>query len=171
MPKLPSIQLYPGDWLRDEVAGCSLAAQGLWLRMMFIAHDSERYGYLSLNGGAMPDDFIARRCALPSVTDYVTLLAELDRASVPSRTPEGIIYSRRMVRDAKARASNSLRQKRFRNKRSNGVSNASVTAMSHRSSSSSSSSISLLAKKKSATAETRDRDVAALTEFAKNGAQ
>ena len=41
MAKLPYIQLYPGDWLRDSVAGCSLAAQGLWLRMMFVMHDSE----------------------------------------------------------------------------------------------------------------------------------
>jgi hypothetical protein len=142
MPKLPAIQFYPGDWLRDEVAGCSLGAQGLWLRMMFIAHDSERYGYLSLNGNAMPDDFVARRCG-SSVTDYVTLLAELDRAGVPSRTPEGIIYSRRMVRDAKARTANALRQKKFRKVHSNGASNGSVTAVSHRSSSSSSSSSSL----------------------------
>ncbi len=54
------------------------------------------------------------------------------------RTPEDIIYSRRMVRDAKARIANSRRQQRFRRKNSNGD----VTAMSQPSSSSSSSSAS-----------------------------
>jgi hypothetical protein len=135
--KLPAIQFYPGDWLRDDIAGCSLAAQGLWLRMMFIAHDSERYGYLCLNGKAMATDFIARRCG-SSRDEYVTLLAELDSAGVPSRTPDDIIYSRRMVRDAKARAANCRRQHRFRMKNCN----ADVTPMSQHSSSSSSSSAS-----------------------------
>jgi hypothetical protein len=40
MSKRPSFQFYPGDWLRDSVAGCSLAAQGLWLRVMILAHDT-----------------------------------------------------------------------------------------------------------------------------------
>ena len=53
--KMPAIQLYTGDWLKDPVAGCSLAAQGLWLRMMFIAHDSRRYGYLANPDGTIVD--------------------------------------------------------------------------------------------------------------------
>ncbi len=102
--KLPSFQFYPGDWLRDNVSGCSLAAQGLWLRMMILAHDGDRYGYLSMNGVALPPDFIARKCGCDSVEQYTTLLSELLIAGVPSQTPEGIIYSRRMVRDAKKRS-------------------------------------------------------------------
>lgn len=133
MASLPSIQLYPGDWLRDTVAGCSLAAQGLWLRMMFMAHDSERYGYLMQNGQPIPADSIARRCGC-TTQEYLSLLDELDRAAVPSRTPEGIIFSRRMVRDAKARAAAAERQRSSRSR------HASVTPASHRSSSSSSTS-------------------------------
>jgi hypothetical protein len=103
MPKkLPHIQLYPGDWMRDPVSACSIAAQGLWLRMMFLAHDSERYGYLVVNGLPMPDEFVARRCG-STLSEYQTLLAELFSIGVPSRTPDGIIFSRRMVRDAKRR--------------------------------------------------------------------
>jgi hypothetical protein len=98
MPKRPSFQFYPGDWVRDSVAGCSLAAQGLWLRIMNVAHDSERYGYLVQNGVAMPPEAIARRCGC-SVEQFEELLQELNRAGVPSRTADGIIYSRRMVRD------------------------------------------------------------------------
>ncbi len=100
---LPCIYIYPGDWLRDDVAGCSLAAQGLWLRMMFIMHDSDRYGYLSKNGTPIPPGNVASRCGIP-VEQYVSLLAELDAVSVPRRTPDGTIYSKRMVDDARERA-------------------------------------------------------------------
>ena len=100
--KRPSFQFYPADWIRDSVSGCSLAAQGLWLRMMILAHDSDRYGHLAMNGAAMPPEHIAHRCGCPLET-YATLLAELSDAGVTSRSPEGIIYSRRMVRDERAR--------------------------------------------------------------------
>ena len=42
----PYVPIYPGDWLQGPVAGCSLAAQGLWLRLKFIMHGCEPYGYL-----------------------------------------------------------------------------------------------------------------------------
>lgn len=101
--KRPAFQFYPGDWVRDPVAGCSLAAQGLWLRMMVVAHDSDRYGFLSQNGAPIPPDAISRRCGCESITQYEALLAELFQAGVPSRTPEGVIFSRRMVRDEELR--------------------------------------------------------------------
>lgn len=101
--KLPAITLYPGDWLRDDVSGCSLTAQGLWLRMMFLMHDSDRYGYLSMNGSVIPSESLARRCGCDSLTQYEALLSELGRAGVPGVTKEGVIFSRRMVRDAKKR--------------------------------------------------------------------
>lgn len=101
--KLPRIELYPGDWLRDSVSGCSLAAQGLWLRMMFLAHDSERYGYLEVNGSPMQPEFIARRCGANDTAQYEFLLSELSAAGVPSVSESGVLYSRRMVRDANLR--------------------------------------------------------------------
>ena len=141
--KLPALQFYPGDWLRDDIAGCSLAAQGLWLRMMFIGHDCERYGYLCQNGSPIPPESIARRCGC-TPAQYETLLAELDAAGIPSRTPEGIIFSRRMVRDATARTQHAERQRRHRDKQRD----ARVTRVSRksdaRSSPSSSSSVSTL---------------------------
>lgn len=118
MGKLPAILLYPGDWQRDDVAGCSLAAQGLWLRMMFIGHDSERYGYLEVNGSPIPPGSIARRCGC-TLAQYEALLSELERAGVPSRTPEGVIFSRRMVRDADKRVQHANRQAKYRDKTDN----------------------------------------------------
>lgn len=117
--KLPAIMFYPGDWLRDNIAGCSLEAQGLWLRMMILMHDCERYGYLAMNGAPIPSESIARRCGC-TPNQYTTLLAELTAHGVPGVSQDGTIYSRRMVRDAQKRAGNAERQSRFRNAASNG---------------------------------------------------
>lgn len=139
MAKLPAIQFYPGDWLLDSIAGCSLAAQGLWLRMMFIAHNSDRYGYLMLDGKPLSPEAIARRCGC-SLEQYLPLLAELDGASIPSRTKAGVIFSRRMVRDAEKRADNRMYQ--FTHRKSlarKGNSKTDVSPMSDVSSTSSSS--------------------------------
>jgi hypothetical protein len=108
------LMFYPSDWLSDSVAGCSLAAQGLWLRMLFVAHNSQRYGYLESEGKAIPDEQLARRCGCASVEEYRNLLAELFSAGVPARSLEGIIYSRRMVRDQQDRDSAADRQRRHR---------------------------------------------------------
>jgi len=111
--KLPFLQLYPSDWEADAVAGCSLAAQGLWLRMMFLMHRSERYGYLVENGLPIPSDAVARRCGCYPEA-YQSLLAELERAGIPSLSSDGVIFSRRMVRDAQKREKNANRMRSAR---------------------------------------------------------
>lgn len=113
MSKLPYLQFFPGDWLRDPVSGCSLEAQGLWLRMMFLMHDSERYGYLQTNGSPTPPGSIARRCGC-TPAQYDALYLELSEAGVPSVTPSGVIFSRRMVRDTEVRAQNAERVRKVR---------------------------------------------------------
>lgn len=101
--KLPYIQFYPGDWLRDAISGCSLAAQGLWLRMMIVAHDSDRYGYLEVNGSPMQAETIARRCGV-TLPEYETLLSELSNCGIPGTSDTGSLFSRRMSRDGSLRA-------------------------------------------------------------------
>src|SRR5262245_40705133 len=143
--KLPSLQFYPGDWLRDPVSGCSLAAQGLWLRLMILMHDSERYGYLSQSGSPIPREQLARRCGCCSLAEFDLLFAELESAGIPSRTQDGMVYSRRMSRDAEERRKATARKAK---ERANGLSrrsHGSVTAASqkcHTASSASSSSSS-----------------------------
>ena len=114
MAKLPAIMFYPGDWLSDEIAGCSLAAQGLWLRMMFLMHRSSRYGHLALpNGSAIPPTSVAAQCGI-SQEAYETLLLELDSVGKISRNNEGVIFSRRMVRDWQKRAADRGRKRKER---------------------------------------------------------
>lgn len=144
LAKLPSFMFYPGDWLRDPVSGCSLAAQGLWLRLMILMHDAERYGYLAINGSPIPSDQLARRCGC-SLAEFEVLFAELESAGIPRRTKDAIIYSKRMSDDAEDRAKNAERQRRHYEKthtNTNGQPNGNLTASSRKPNNPSSSSVS-----------------------------
>lgn len=45
--KRPSFQFYPKDWQSDpSLAACSLSSRGMWMELVCIMHDSDRYGYL-----------------------------------------------------------------------------------------------------------------------------
>ncbi len=94
------IKFWPQDWQRDPaLRACSLAARGLWMELLCIAHESEPYGHVTLNGRAMTEAEVASIVGRPR-REILPLIAELERAGVFSRTAEGVIYSRRLVRDA-----------------------------------------------------------------------
>lgn len=61
-------------------------------------HEGEPYGHLRLKGNDVPIPALARMVG-SQVKKVTRLLAELETAGVFSRTQEGTIYSRRMVRD------------------------------------------------------------------------
>jgi hypothetical protein len=87
------------DYERDPaLRSCSLAAQGLWMRMLCFMHEGDPYGYLTVNG-KVPDN--KRLAAMIGKTEkeITACLHELDDAGVFSRDGDGTIYSRRLVRD------------------------------------------------------------------------
>jgi DNA-binding Lrp family transcriptional regulator len=129
MARSPYFPFYPGDWLRNDVSGCSLEAQGLWLRMMIVMHDAQVYGQLILNNEPMPMSFLAKKCGI-SPRKLGVLLAELDQAGVINRKENGVIYSGRMERDERERQQNRARQKEHYDKthgKPNGEPNADLT--------------------------------------------
>lgn len=94
------------DWSNDPALRiCSLAAQGLWMRMLCIAAEADPTGYVTVNGRPLGVTDIARLAGVTE-TECESLLAELDRNGVFSRDRKGAIYSRRMVRDAKTAKKN-----------------------------------------------------------------
>lgn len=100
--KQPWMKFYPADWRADpKLRKCGLAARGLWADLMTLMHECEPYGHLTdEDGNAQDIEDLSRMIAAPIA--YVdAALAELDRRGVLSRTTRGVIYSRRMVRDAK----------------------------------------------------------------------
>jgi hypothetical protein len=138
--KRPSFQFYPADWRKDaELQSCGIAARGLWHEMMCLAHECEPYGHLAVNSRPMSHEQISRLCGV-TMKEFRVLYAELDRAGVPSKTNDGVIYSRRMDRDEKERGQWRDRQRDKRDKSPSG--HGDVTPESRPSSSSTSSSSS-----------------------------
>lgn len=101
--KRPAFQFYPADWRKDPaLSAYSLPAKGLWIEIMCIAHQSEQYGFLILNGVPMRTDQLARMVG-ESQRMVASLLEELEAAGVFSRDDRGAIFSRRMVKDERIR--------------------------------------------------------------------
>ncbi len=101
--KRPSFQFYAGDWRRDTaLQSCSLEARGLWIEMITIMHDGEPYGHLTAGGMPIHEDILAKMVGA-SVRRVNRLLIELRSRNIFGLTSDGVIYSRRMVRDEEIR--------------------------------------------------------------------
>jgi hypothetical protein len=101
--RAPWLKWYPADWRADpRLRMCSLAARGLWIEMLGFMHEAESYGYLLIAGIAPSPEEIAVLVGAPAPL-VRKALEELETRGVYSRDDDGVIYSRRMVRD-KAKA-------------------------------------------------------------------
>lgn len=96
----PAYQFYPGDEERDtDLRIVGVAAYGLWKRMLNHMHVAVPRGWLvGTNGKPIEVGDLARLVGEPPSV-VKKLLSKLEEHGVFSRTHEGIIYSRRMVRD------------------------------------------------------------------------
>lgn len=97
--KAPSYQWYPGDFKRDvAVQACSFEARGLWREMMDLMHDGEPYGHLTAGGIPIKIEELSRIIG-KKTREVRAWMDELESRKVFSRTNDGVIFSRRMVRD------------------------------------------------------------------------
>ena len=100
--KRPSFQFYPGDWQHDNALRiCSVGARGLWIEMICIMHQGEPYGYLKVNQAPILPASLARMVGA-SPKEVEGWLNELESSGVLDRD-NGVIFSRRMVKDEKTR--------------------------------------------------------------------
>jgi hypothetical protein len=99
--KKPWMKWYWADWKAGaDLRSCSLAARGLWAEMLAIMDEANPYGHLLINGKPLNSRQIANQVGGGSGEKQVKdLLAELEDAGVFSKTDQGVIYCRRMVRD------------------------------------------------------------------------
>lgn len=99
MRKRPSYQWYPGDFKRDTgLQACSFMARSVWREMLDLMHDGEPYGHLAIGGVAMSAHAVSRMIGIDLRT-FNKIVAELEQFCVYSVSTDGLIYSRRMVRD------------------------------------------------------------------------
>jgi len=96
---LPAMPFYWGDWFKcPEVRALTPAARCLWFEMLGLMWESTPRGYLVLNHKPYPKEALSR--CLGFACDLLdVLLSELEQYAVYSKTDNGIIYSRKMVRD------------------------------------------------------------------------
>jgi len=117
--KLPHIQFYTGDWLKDPaVNALTLEEQGAWVRLLCYMHESSERGYLVVNGIPVNDRILGQYlgCEEAKAKQIRSKLLEYGVASEDER---GALYSRRMARDEE------IREKRARAGRRGGKQNSS----------------------------------------------
>lgn len=103
MTARPWMKFYPSDWKGDtKLKLVSMAARGLWMEMICIMHEAERYGELTVAGVAIDAEKLARIVG-EHVSNVDGWLDELKSAGVYSVKKNGVIYSRRMERDENKR--------------------------------------------------------------------
>lgn len=103
-PKNPSASFYWNDWDNDEALRvCSLAAQGLWMRMLSIAARSPEHGVVQIGNlnCSHPDGLthIAFAVGRP-LQEIVPLIDELLSSGAASLDRKKRVFCRRMVRAA-----------------------------------------------------------------------
>jgi hypothetical protein len=102
MAKNPSSVWYWNDArLELTLRQCSMAARGFWHELLAIAAEATPYGHVVINGAA------PSTCQLAQITgqrkqDVSRWTRELEKHGVFSRTEDGTIFCRRMVREAEA---------------------------------------------------------------------
>ncbi len=102
--KRPWFKFYPTDWRGDKALRlCGAAARGLWIEMLALMHEGKPYGHLVVNGRPVTETQLASLCGIP-LDQVHTLLGELENAGVFSQAGNGVIFSRRMTRDARKAA-------------------------------------------------------------------
>ena len=98
--KLPWIKWYWQDWKNEDgLQLVSLAARGLWVTMLSVMASSRKRGFLLLGNNKMSVKDLANLTRI-SEKEALDLLVELREKDVFSETKDGIIYNRRMAREA-----------------------------------------------------------------------
>lgn len=91
-------------WQHDPgLRMCGLAARGLWADLLAIMHGCEPYGHLSVQGRSPSPKQIASMVGMTSEREVIALMKELEENGVFSRSGDGQVFCRRMVRDNTAR--------------------------------------------------------------------
>lgn len=122
--KLPYMQFYVADWMRDTRC-LSLAARGAWIDILGVLWNSTTRGKKSL-------DLEGWASELGKPIDEVdTVFGEFEKRNictfVRKRNGEILLMSRRQVKDEKVRQQTRKRVGRYRKTHGNGAGNAVVT--------------------------------------------
>lgn len=114
MGKLPAIQFYTGDWIKDpQLSMCSPSSRGIWIDMLCAMHEAGRGGQITGTG-----EQLARlcRCTSAELIETIADLRSTGAAIVSEREGVFTVINRRMKRENEERTGGAVRQARFREK-------------------------------------------------------
>ena len=95
----PWVKWYGRDWLGDPLLRMvGPDARGVWMDLLCVMMETDPYGHLAVNGRPMRDEEAARLIGMDNGT-YKGILYRLLEAGIPSKTPDGMLFSRRLVRE------------------------------------------------------------------------
>lgn len=100
----PWFKFRPDRWLGDAaLQSCSLEAQGLWINLCALMHNSTEYGHLLYKGRPSTAKEIVKELPRLNVEQVNGLIKELENEEVlRRRESDGCIFSKRMVEDRRA---------------------------------------------------------------------
>jgi hypothetical protein len=96
---MPYVKWHGRDWLGDQLVRLvPLDVRGVWIDLLCAMMQSDPYGHLAVNGKPMTDDQAARVVGV-DIDTYKGCLKQIEDAGISSRTEDGLLYSRRLVRE------------------------------------------------------------------------
>ena len=97
---IPAFLFYTRDWLSDlSLNNCSIAAQGLWIKLLCIMHEGKPYGTLSINNIPIKKENMCGKTGLMH-DKFCQYFEELvDNNVVRFDIENQYYYSKRMVKD------------------------------------------------------------------------
>lgn len=95
----PWMKWFPSDWRADpKLRACDPLTRYVWMEMIGLMHEAEPYGHLVIAGKPISPETLSNLIGVP-LKAVKAALRDLDEHAVYSLTDDGIIFSRRMVRD------------------------------------------------------------------------
>lgn len=95
----PFVKWFGRDWLGDPLLHMvGPAEKGIWMDLLCAMMQGEPYGHLAVNGKPMSDEDAARLTGT-DIGTYKGLLSRIESLGISSRTADGMLYCRRLVRD------------------------------------------------------------------------
>lgn len=97
----PWFKFYPSDWRADPALRlCSMGARGLWLELICLMDEATPRGYLLVAGQRPSPKQIASLVGCES-REAAGYMRELEDRGVFSRRQDGVIFSRKLVRETR----------------------------------------------------------------------